>query len=92
MTERTWWDRFRIEGGRLPETLTALIRQGEVRHVVIQHEEGWVVAEFPLTSGLIGGVLARMAAMVALLGQCTVRIDRVDVEAARVARMQTTSP
>jgi hypothetical protein len=66
------------------EKLKALIREGNVRRVVIQHE-GRTVAEFPLTAGVVGVVLApvvaAIGAMVALLKDCTIQVERVDANA-----------
>ncbi|MEX2270417.1 MAG: DUF4342 domain-containing protein, partial [Vicinamibacterales bacterium] len=49
------------------------------RRVVVEHE-GRTVAEFPLTAGVLGVVLAptvaAIAALVALLRDCTIKIER----------------
>ena len=54
--------------------------------MVIQHQ-GRPVAEFPLTAGVVGAVLAPMlaaiGALVALLQDCTVHVEREHTEAAR---------
>lgn len=85
MTERTCWESFRAEGSTIVEKLKELVRQGNVRRVVIEHE-GKTVAEFPLTVGVVGAVLAPIAAaigaLVALLKDCTIHVERVDEEPA----------
>ena len=62
------------------DKLKELIHEGNVRRVVIQHE-GRTVAEFPLTAGVVGTVLApvlaAVGALVALLKDCTIKIERV---------------
>ena len=63
-----------------------LIHEGNVRRVVIQHQ-GRTVAEFPLTAGVVGAVLApvvaAIGALVALLKDCTIQVERDEEEARR---------
>ena len=74
----TYWQSFKVESGAIVEKLKELIHQGNVRRVVIQHE-GRTVAEFPLTAGVLGvviaPVLAAVGALVALLKDCTIRVE-----------------
>lgn len=85
MTERTCWESFKAEGSTIVEKLKELVREGNVRRVVIEHE-GKTVAEFPLTVGVVGAVLAPIAAaigaLVALLKDCTIHVERVADEPA----------
>lgn len=80
MTEKTVWETFKAEGGTLVEELKRLIHEGNVRRVVVQHQ-GRTVAEFPLTAGVLGAVLAPVAAaigtLVALLKDCSIQVERV---------------
>jgi hypothetical protein len=79
MTDKTGWESIRVEGEALLDKLKELIREGNVRRVRIQHQ-GRTVAEFPLTAGIVGVVLApvvaAVAAMVALLKDCTIQVER----------------
>ena len=79
MEARTTWETFKAEGEAAVEKLKALIHEGNVRRVVIQHE-GRTIAEFPLTAGIVGAVLApvvaAIAALVALLKDCTIQVER----------------
>lgn len=79
MVERTFWESFKAESEGVLEKLKALIREGNVRRVVIQHE-GRTVAEFPLTAGVVGALLApvvaAIGAIVALLKDCTIQVER----------------
>jgi hypothetical protein len=83
MTERTFWESFKSESEGVVERLQALIREGNVRRVVVQHQ-GRTVAEFPLTAGVVGALLAPVAAaigaIVALLKDCTIQVERVEAE------------
>ncbi|HJR60935.1 MAG TPA: DUF4342 domain-containing protein [Vicinamibacterales bacterium] len=86
MTERTIWETIRIEGSNLADRLENLIREGNVRRVVVEHE-GKTVAEFPLTAGIIGAVIAPVAAavgaLVAVLQDCTIKVERTTEPAAK---------
>ncbi len=81
MTDRTCWESFKAEGSTLLDRIKDLVRQGNVRRVVIEHE-GRTVAEFPVTAGVVGVLLAPMlaaiGALVALLKDCTIHVERTD--------------
>jgi hypothetical protein len=81
MTERTWWETVESKSGELLEQLKQLIAEGNVRRVVVK-QEGQVVAEFPLTIGVVGAmlapVLAAIGALVALLARCTIEVERTE--------------
>jgi hypothetical protein len=77
--ERTWWETIKVEGGELIEKVKGLIREGNVRRIVIRQGER-SVAEFPLTVGVVGTVaapiLAAVGALAALLTNCTIEVQR----------------
>jgi hypothetical protein len=83
VSEKTWWESFKVEGGDIVEKVRKLIHEGNVRRVVVQHQ-GRTVAEFPLTAGVLGAVLApvlaALGALVALLKDCTIQVERADEE------------
>jgi hypothetical protein len=77
--ERTWWETIKVEGGELLEKVKSLIREGNVRRIVIRQGDR-SVAEFPLTVGVVGTVaapiLAAVGALAALLTNCTIQVQR----------------
>jgi hypothetical protein len=79
MTDRTWWETVETTSGELLDRLKQLIAEGNVRRVVVK-QEGRIVAEFPLTFGVVGAViapvLAAIGALVALLAKCTIEVER----------------
>ena len=79
MTTKTVWDSFKAETENVVEKVKELVHEGNVRRVIVKHE-GRVVAEFPLTAGVVGvvlaPVLAAIGALVALLKDCTVEVER----------------
>jgi hypothetical protein len=61
------------------EKVKALIHEGNVRRVVVR-QDNRTIAEFPLTAGVVGAVLApvlaAIGALVALLQNCTIEVER----------------
>jgi hypothetical protein len=56
------------------------VHEGNIRRIVVKHD-GETVAEFPLTIGVVGVVLApvfaAVGALIALLADCTIELERV---------------
>jgi hypothetical protein len=81
MPERTWWESIKVEGGELLDRAKKIAHEGNVRRIVIKQGPR-PVAEFPLTVGVVGTVLAPMLAAIgtlaALLTECTIEVERVD--------------
>ena len=77
--ERTWWERIEGTTDQVLARLRKVIEEGNVRRVVVKHE-GRTVAEFPLTAGVIGVVLAPVAAAIgaltALLTECSIEVEK----------------
>lgn len=82
MTTNTW-ETIKAEGESIIEELKRLMHEGNVRRVVVQNK-GRTVAEFPLTAGVVGvflaPVLAAVGAIVAMLKDCTIEVERVQEE------------
>ena len=74
------WESIKGDASTVAETLKAIVHEGNVRRVVVKHD-GRTVAEFPLTAGVVGAViapvLAAVAAIAALLKDCSIEIERV---------------
>jgi hypothetical protein len=81
MAERTFTESFKVAGEQLVDAVKKIIHEGNVRRVIIKHDTH-TVAEFPLTVGVIGAVLApvlaAVAALAAVLKECTVEVERVE--------------
>ena len=79
MAERTFWETVEFTSGQVVEKLKELVEAGNVRRVRILNK-GKVVAEFPLTAGVVGAVIAPIAAaigvLVALLNDCAIDVER----------------
>lgn len=72
---------IKVSGENLIKTVKDLIAQGNVRHITIKDKSGKTIVEFPLTIGVVGAVflpvLAAVGAMAALIGECTISVQRI---------------
>jgi hypothetical protein len=77
----TYTESFKAAGQQLVDAVKKLIHEGNVRRVIIKHGDH-TIAEFPLTVGVIGAVLApvlaAVAAIAAVTQECTVDVERID--------------
>ena len=77
--ERTWWEKVEGTTNEVLERLRKLVEEGNVRRIVVK-QRGRTVAEFPLTVGIVGAVLAPVAAAIgaltALLTDCTIEVEK----------------
>lgn len=76
---QTFTESFKVTGAQLLETVKKLVHEGNVRRIVIKQDER-VIAEFPLTVGIVGAmfapVLAAVGAIAALVSDCTIEVER----------------
>jgi hypothetical protein len=83
MKAKTFWESFKAEGENVADKIKQAVHEGNVRRVVVKHG-GRIVAEFPLTAGVVGvvlaPVLAAIGALVALMKDCTIEVERTRVE------------
>jgi hypothetical protein len=79
MEPHSSWESFKVSGGELLGRVKQLVHEGNVRRVRIRQGDR-VVAEFPLTIGVVGAALAPMLAAVgaiaALAAECTIEVER----------------
>jgi hypothetical protein len=79
MSEQTVWESIKVESGQLLDRVRHIIREGNVRRIRVR-QNGEIVAEFPLTVGVVGTVfapaLAAIGAIAALLSECSIEIER----------------
>jgi DNA-binding Lrp family transcriptional regulator len=75
----TWWETVEEKGSAVRDQLTKLLEEGNIRRVRVHHNER-IVAEFPLTIGVVGAVfapvLAAVGAITALLTDCSIEVER----------------
>jgi hypothetical protein len=79
MSERTWYETIKVEGGQLLDKVAQIIREGNVRRIVIKQGDR-SIAEFPLTVGVVGVVfapiLAAVGALAAITTDCSIIVER----------------
>ena len=79
--ERVRVEEFTISGGDLVAKIRDLIRQGNIRRIIIKNEEGRTLIEIPLTAGVLGGAIAAilfpMVAALGAIGALAVRLKIV---------------
>ena len=80
--ERTWRETIEGTTDQILAQIRKLIDEGNVRRVVVKHQ-GKTIAEFPLTGGVVGTVLAPVAAAIgaltAVLAECTIEVEKAVV-------------
>jgi len=73
---------FSINGEQLLKKVKELIEEGNVRKITITDKSGKELMSFPLTVGVVGAlfapVLAAVGALAALVGECTITVERED--------------
>jgi hypothetical protein len=78
--QHTFWETIEAKGGQVLDKVKELIAEGNVRSVRVR-QKGRIVAEFPLTFGVVGvliaPVLAAIGAIAALTTECTIEVERV---------------
>ena len=81
---RDWTEEIRIAGNKAAEKIKELVREGNVRRIVLKKANGDVIREIPLTQGLaVGGVLALLAPVLATLGAILALLAEVRIEIVR---------
>jgi hypothetical protein len=79
MAKATAWETLRGQGVQLVDEVKRLVHEGNVRRVVVRQGDR-VVAEFPLTVGVVGALaapaLAAIGALVALVADCRLDVER----------------
>ena len=73
---------FSINGEQLLKKVKELIAEGNVRKITITDKSGKELMSFPLSVGVVGAlfapVLAAVGALAALVGECTITVERED--------------
>ncbi len=80
MSEDQRKEEIRLKGENVLRKVKDLIREGNVRRISIRDKDDKTIAEFPLTVGVVGALvapaLAAIGAIAALLTECTISVER----------------
>jgi hypothetical protein len=73
-------EEFHVNGEELLTEIKKVLKEGNIRRVIIKNKEGKVVFEIPLTLGVVGALiapqLAAIGAIAALLSEATVVVEK----------------
>jgi len=75
-------EEFSVNGDEILAKVKELIREGNIRRVIIKDKTGRILVEFPLTLGVVGAALApvlvAVGAVAALLSEATIVVEKVE--------------
>ena len=93
--EKTLWQKLEGTTDQILQQVAKLVDEGNIRRVVVKHG-GRNVAEFPLTAGVLGVVIAPVAAalgaLTALLTDSTIEVEKTVQEPEAVIVSDTPAP
>ena len=75
-------EEFSVNGDEILAKVKQLIREGNIRRVIIKDKTGRILVEFPLTIGVVGAALApvlvAVGAVAALLSEATIVVEKTE--------------
>ena len=79
-TQGSTKEQFKVYGHELLLKIKELIKEGNVRRIIIKNEKDKVMMEIPVSFAVIGAffapVLAAVGALAALMTKCTIEVER----------------
>ena len=76
---------IKVQGEKILSKVKELVKEGNVRKISIHEKDGKELMSFPLSLGVVGAVfapvLAAVGAMAALIGECTITVEREEDKA-----------
>ncbi len=76
-------EEFKVSGEEVVKTIKKLVREGNIRRIIIKNEEGKTLIEVPLTLGVVGAALlpvwAAIGAIAALVTNCTIVVEKREI-------------
>jgi hypothetical protein len=83
--KRTWTEEIEVAGHQVLDEIQRLIEQGNARRVILRNKSGKTLLEVPLTAGVaVGGAAALMAPVAAAIGALVALVAEVKLEIERV--------
>ncbi len=75
------YEEFKVRGKELVDRVSELIREGNVRRIVVKDDKGNTFVEIPLTVATVGvvaaPVLAALGTIAALIAHFTIGVEKV---------------
>jgi hypothetical protein len=82
--KRTLTEEIEVAGNQVVERVQELVKEGNVRRLIIRNPDDKVLLEMPLTIGAVGvGAIAIAAPWLAALGAFAALVARVKIEVVR---------
>lgn len=73
-------EEFKISGDKVLAKIKELVKEGNIRRIIIKNQEGKALIEIPLTVAFVGAVLlpvfAAVGALAALMTECSIVVER----------------
>jgi hypothetical protein len=77
-------EEHKVSGERLVARVKELIREGNIRRIIVKDEDGQTIMELPLTIGVVGAILlpalVALGAIAALAAHYTLVVERQGAE------------
>jgi hypothetical protein len=78
--EQVHTEEHKIPGEKLLTRIKELVREGNIRRIIIKHDDGHVLIEIPLTFGVMGVALlpvwVAIGAMAAIAANYTIVVEK----------------
>jgi hypothetical protein len=80
--EQPQTEEYRVGGQHLLAKVKELVRQGNIRRIIIKNDQGQTLIEIPLTLGVVGAlfapVWAAIGAIAALAADFTIEVEKAE--------------
>lgn len=78
--ENTKKEEFKVSGEELLAKIKELVKEGNIRRIIIKNEKNETLIEIPLTYAMVGALLApalaAVGAIAALVSNCTIVVEK----------------
>lgn len=73
-------EEFKVYSHEVLKKIKELIKEGNIRRIIIKNEKGKVMMEIPVTFAFVGAlvapIFAAVGALAALVNKCTIEVER----------------
>lgn len=84
MADKDWIEEIKVRGAEAVDRIKELVKEGNVRKIVLKRENGEVLFELPMTAGVVaGGAVALMVPVIAAIGAAAAFLAHIRIEVHR---------
>lgn len=81
MADKDWIEEIKVRGAEAVDRIKELVKEGNVRKIVLKRDNGEVLFELPMTAGVVaGGAVALVAPIIAAIGAAAAFLAHVRIE------------